>query len=63
MGWGPVDWVGRVLLEAKFENKWTLEMDFFLFERPLPEGPKAGLMGRNLEVGPWRRPRLPVNRY
>ena len=28
MGWGPVDWVGRVLPEAKFKNKWTL---FFLF--------------------------------
>ena len=28
MGWGPVDWVGRVLPEAKFENKWTL---FFYF--------------------------------
>ena len=26
-GWGPVDWVGRVLPEAKFENKTTL---FFL---------------------------------
>ena len=35
MGWGPVDWVGRVLPEAKFENKWTLFFDFFLFERPL----------------------------
>ena len=25
----------RVLPEAKFENKWTLFFDFFLFERPL----------------------------
>ena len=24
MGWGPVDWVDRVLPEAKFENKCTL---------------------------------------
>ena len=24
MGWGPVDWVGRVLPEAKFENKTIL---------------------------------------
>ena len=29
MGWGPVDWVGRVLPEAKFENKWTLFFEFF----------------------------------
>ena len=35
MGWGPVDWVGRVLPEAKFENKWTLFFELFLFERPL----------------------------
>ena len=27
--WGPVDWVGRVLLEAKLENKWTLFFGFF----------------------------------
>ena len=36
MGWGPVDWVGRVLPEAKFENKCTLFFEFFLFERPIP---------------------------
>jgi len=24
MGWGPVDWVGRVLPEAKFKNKWRV---------------------------------------
>ena len=29
MGWGPFDWVGRVLPEAKFENKWTLFFEFF----------------------------------
>ena len=28
MGWGPVDWVGMVLPEAKFENKWTLFYNF-----------------------------------
>ena len=27
--WGPVDWVGRVLPEAKFENKTTLFFEFF----------------------------------
>jgi len=31
MGWGPVDWVGRVLPEAKFENKWTLFFYFFIW--------------------------------
>ena len=37
MGWGPVDWVGRVLPEAKFEEEkeWTSLFYFFLFERPL----------------------------
>ena len=35
MGWGPVDWVGRVLPEAKFKKKCTLFFYFFLFERPL----------------------------
>ena len=35
MGWGPVDWVGRVLPEAKFKNKWTLFFNLFLFERPI----------------------------
>ena len=25
MGWGPVDWVGMVLPEAKLENKTTLK--------------------------------------
>ena len=29
MGWGPVDWVGRVLPEAKFEKKCTLFFYFF----------------------------------
>ena len=29
MGWRPVDWVGRVLPEAKFVNKWTLFFSFF----------------------------------
>ena len=37
MGWGPVDWVGRVLPEAKFEEekKWTSFFYLFLFERLL----------------------------
>ena len=35
MGWGSVDWVGRVLPEAKFENKWTSFFKSFLFERPI----------------------------
>ena len=35
MGWGPVDWVGRVLPEQKFENKCTSFFEFFGFERPL----------------------------
>ena len=35
MGWGPVDWVGRVLPEPKFENKCTSFFDFFGFVRPL----------------------------
>ena len=35
MGWGTVDWVGRVLPEAKFKNKWTLFFELFLFDRPL----------------------------
>ena len=34
MSWGPVDWVGRVLPEAKLENNWTL-LFIFLFERPI----------------------------
>ena len=29
MGWGQVDWVGRVLPEAKFENRTTLFFEFF----------------------------------
>ena len=29
MGWGPVDWVGRVLPEANLKNKWTLFFEFF----------------------------------
>ena len=36
MGWGPVDWVGRVLTEAKFEKKYTSFFEIFLFERPIP---------------------------
>ena len=35
MGWGPVDWVGRVLPEAKFEKKCTSFFEIFGFERPL----------------------------
>ena len=36
MGWGPVDWVGGVFLEAKFEKKIDFVFLFiFLFERPL----------------------------
>ena len=35
MGWGPVEWVGMVLPEAKFEKKCTSFFDFFGFERPL----------------------------
>ena len=31
MGWGLVDWVGRVLPEAKFKNKWTLLFNFFFY--------------------------------
>ena len=27
-GLGPVDWVGRVLPEEKFENEWTLFFHF-----------------------------------
>ena len=35
MGWGPVDWVGRVHPEAKFEKKCTSFFEFFGFERSL----------------------------
>ena len=35
MGWGPVDWVGMVLPEAKLENKTTLFFEIFWFERPI----------------------------
>ena len=35
MGWGPVDWVGRLLPEAKFKIKCTSFFEFFGFERPL----------------------------
>merc|ERR1712212_1444202 len=28
-------WVGRVLPEAKFDNRWTLFFELFLFDRPL----------------------------
>ena len=35
MGWGPVDWVGRVLPEPKFEKKCTSFFEIFGFERPL----------------------------
>ena len=35
MGWGPVDWVGRLPPEAKFEIKCTSFFYFFGFERPL----------------------------
>ena len=35
MGWGPVDWVGRLLPEAKFKIKCTSFFEFFWFEQPL----------------------------
>ena len=35
MGWGPVEWVGMVLPEAKFEKKCTSFFEIFWFERPL----------------------------
>ena len=35
MGWGPIEWVGRVLPEAKFEKKCTSFFEIFGFERPL----------------------------
>ena len=35
MGWGPVDWVGRVLPKPKFKKKCTSFFDIFGFERPL----------------------------
>ena len=35
MGWGPVDWMRKVLPEAKFKNKLILFFDFFLFEQPI----------------------------
>ena len=34
MGWGPVDWVGRVFPEEKLK-KMDLFFLFFSFERPL----------------------------
>ncbi len=34
MGWGPVDWVERVLPEAKLKNTTTLLFEIFQFERP-----------------------------
>ena len=36
MGWGPVDWVERVLPEAKLKNTTTLLFEIFRFERPIP---------------------------
>ena len=36
LGWGQVDWVERVLLEAKLKNKTTLLFEIFRFERPIP---------------------------
>ena len=35
MGWGPVDWVERVLPEAKLKNTTTLLFEIFRFERPI----------------------------
>ena len=35
MGWGPVDWVGRVFPEAKFEKNGLCFLIFFVFEQPL----------------------------
>ena len=35
MGWGPIEWVGRVLPEAKFEKKCTSFFEIFGFERLL----------------------------
>ena len=35
MGWGPVEWVGRVLPEAEFEKKMTSFFEFFGFEQPI----------------------------
>ena len=32
MGWGPVDWVGRVLPEAKFEEEKMHPVFFNLFD-------------------------------
>ena len=31
MGWGPIDWVRKVLREATFKNKWILFFEFFIF--------------------------------
>ena len=36
MGWGQVDWVERVLPEAKLKNTTTLLFEIFRFERPIP---------------------------
>ena len=30
MGWGPIDWVRKVLREATFKNKWILFFEFFI---------------------------------
>ena len=36
MGWGPVDWVGRVLPKPKFgEKKCTSFFEILGFERPM----------------------------
>ena len=37
MGWGPVDWVGRVLPEPKFENKCTSFFEFFWIRATVAE--------------------------
>ena len=45
MGWGPVDWVGRVLPEAKFEEQ---NAPIFLFERPTPRYLQKTVLGNQL---------------
>ena len=44
MGWGPVDWVGRVLPEAKFKNKWTLFFEFLYTQVSLEPTPVGWLV-------------------
>ena len=45
MGWGPVDWVGRVLPKAKFEKNAPCFLFFFICSTDTKISVKNGVLG------------------